>query len=98
MQFEYKDWRVDLSGNKVVYWAIEKPEEKRALYNTGGDQSLVKSFLDEVGLGLEEEAELIAQVLEAIRDALASSDFTQEEKSLLAAEQSRLEALLPKCE
>ena len=98
MQFEYKDWRVDLSGNKVVYWAIEKPEEKRALYNTGGDQSLVKSFLVEVGLGLEEEAELIAQVLEAIRDALASSDFTQEEKSLLAAEQSRLEALLPKCE
>jgi len=96
MQFEYKDWHVELSGNRVIYWATKTPKDKHNLYNTGGDQSLIKSFLDEVGLSLEQEAKLVGQVIEAISDALDSNDFAPEEKILLGAEQARLEALLQK--
>lgn len=93
MQFDHKEWTVELFCNKVIYWRQSKPEERHTLYNTGGDQSLIKVFLDNIGLRIEEEAELVDQVLQAIRAATLSSDFTQEEKSSLSYEQSRLEAL-----
>ncbi len=93
MIFEYKDWCVELSGNSVIYWATNTPQERHRLYNTGGDQSLIESFLDDVGLSLDQEAELVRQVIEAISDALASNDLSPEEKTLLAAEKARLEAL-----
>jgi hypothetical protein len=96
MKFEYKDWHVELSGNRVIYWATKMPGGKHILYNTGGDQSLIKRFLDDVGLCIEREAGLAGQVIEAISVALASNDFAPEEKTLLGAEQARLEALLKK--
>jgi hypothetical protein len=96
MQFDYKEWTVVLLNNKAIYWCKGNPEEKHTLYNTGGNQSLVKAFLDEIGLRLEEERELVAQVLKAIHAAILSSSFTQEEKASLGAEQSRLEALIEK--
>ena len=94
MVFEYKNWTVELSVNKVVYGPTDKPGENHNLYNTGGNQSLIKGFLDAVDLSAEEQAELIGTALDAIRAAIASNNFTQQYTESLTAEQSRLEALL----
>ena len=94
MKFEYKNWTVELSANQAVYWPTSKPGERHNLYNTDGNQSLIKAFLDAVQLSAEEQAELIGTALDAIRAAIASNNFTQQHTESLAAEQSRLEALL----
>ena len=98
MQFTYKakdkTWFVKLYGNTLIYSPENNQEETSTLVNAGGDQSLVGGFADTVDLGSEEKAKLLEEALGKIRDALASNDVSQEEKSLLGFEQSRIEKFL----
>lgn len=90
MEFVHKNWTVQLAGNSIAYWPIASPDEKHFLYNIGGYQSLIKAYLDEVEMKLEEEAELVKQVLQAISNAINSSKFSEQEKDFLRVEQTRL--------
>ena len=94
MRFTHRDWIVELSGNNVAYWPIARPEDRHTLHNTGGNCSLIKAYLDAVEMKLEEEEHLLNQVMQAISDALESTNFTEQEKQFLMAEQMRLKAAI----
>ena len=88
--FEYNGWVVNFHGNSIEYWPNESPLEKRVLVYSGGDQSLIKSFLDNIILGREVERIHAQEVLKAIEGELAGGAFSEVEKQLLEAELNRL--------
>jgi hypothetical protein len=88
--FEYNGWIVNFHGNSIEYWPNESPFEKRVLFYSGGDQSLIKSFLDNINLGREVERIHAQEVSTAIEGELADGAFSEVEKQLLVAELNRL--------
>ena len=88
--FEYNGWIVNFHGDSIEYWPNKSPLEKRVLFYSAGDQSLIMRFLDNIILGREVERIHAQEVLKAIEGELAGGAFSEVEKQLLEAELNRL--------